>query len=581
MGLVATAGPAQGQDLSAIQPQALKWAGIQELRQSEPDLTGAGVRFGVVCRSFTYDSNLEPLNDYLPNTKHTCFQSAGLNFHSSLAKTPGTSSHATAICSILFGQDPNGTASTLAPFEYEGVVPGSEGHIFEFWHFVKQHIYRQDKPEIDVASVSFGQPLEGEWTRGIEALIEHKGMVFVASIGNGLNASDPSFYPGAGPNVIGVGVVSSVNAMDAATKLSQFALAYPEESSAGPTEDGRCKPDVIAPGNCLVAEAEADRGYSMAGNWSSFSTPVAAGIVGLLIQTARQNPELSPALSPGGGNCLLKAVLMNSATKLPFWHKGRLGDEDDHEVPLDFVQGAGMVNAARAHQLLIAGQGRPGDVAAEGWDLNLVHQGPALQQVYRIVVNEPTQKMLTATLVWNRHYRMEKPFRHRPEIDSDLRLEVWAIDPLNPSNPVLRLDYSDSKVDNVEHVYIDIGTLPGYTVYEIVVSYSDLNAKPALPAGERYALAWSVDEKQLDENILWHDLNADGIVDDQDLAILRANSVTGRKSPQAYVIGDITMDGMIDDADIDAVMRNRNRKAEWRIDSVAAVDSAVADSAVN
>ena len=29
----------------------------------------------------------------------------------------------------------------------------------------------------------------------------------------------------------------------------------------------------------------------MTGNWSSFSTPVAAGVVGLLIQTAKQNAE--------------------------------------------------------------------------------------------------------------------------------------------------------------------------------------------------------------------------------------------------------------------------------------------------
>ena len=418
-------------------------------------------------------------------------ENAGLDFHSSLAKTPGTSSHATAICSILFGQDPNGTASSLNTFKYQGVVPGSEGHIYEFWHFVRQHIYGQEKPEVDIASASFGQPLEGEWTRGIEALVEHKGMVFVASIGNGLNASDPSFYPGAGPNVIGVGVVSSVNAEDAATKLSQFALAYPEESSAGPTDDGRCKPDVIAPGNCLVAESEAEQGYAMTGNWSSFSTPVAAGIVGLLIQTAKQNADLSPVLSPEGGNCLLKAILMNSATKLPYWHKGRLGIEDDHEVPLDYVQGAGMVNAARAHQLLTAGRGKPGDVAdrrlgsqpgppGAGPPAGLSHRGE----------RAPAEDA-------HRHARLESslprgagPFKHCR------RSTAIFGSTCGPSTRRIRaslvlLDHCDSKVDNVEHVYIE-STLPGYTVYEIVVSYSDLNAKSASPAGERYALAWSV-----------------------------------------------------------------------------------------
>lgn len=579
MGLMAL-GAADAQDLASLQPQALKCAGIQDLRLSDPNLTGDGVRFGVICRSFTYSADGEPQNDYRPNTKHVCFQNAELSFHNSSSKPAGISDHATAICSILFGQDPNGVASSVGSFLYEGVVPQAQGHIYEFWHFVKQYIYAQAKPEVDIASVSFGQPVEAEWTRGIEALIEHKGMVFVASIGNGLNASDPSFYPGAGPNVLGVGVVSSVNAADAATKLSEFALAYPEESSTGPTADGRCKPDVIAPGNCLVADQEADRGYSMTGNWSSFSTPVAAGVVGLLMQTARQNPELSPVLSPDGGNCLLKAIVMNSATKLPFWHKGRLGIEDDHEVPLDYVQGAGMVNATRAHELLTAGRGKPGDIAAAGWDLNQVRQGLEYQQVYRITIDESSQKTLTATLVWNRHYGQTYPFKHLSDIDSDLRLEVFAIDPANPTRPVLPLDYSDSKVDNVEHLCVDIGTLPGYTVYEIVVSYSDLGAKPASPAGERYSLAWSVEAKQTDESILWYDLNADGIVDDRDLAILKNNSTAGQKAPGAYLIGDVTKDGSIDDADVQAVEANRNKKAAWRIDTVA-VNGPVAASVVN
>ncbi len=149
--------------------------------------------------------------------------------------------------------------------------------------------------------------------------------------------------------------------------------------------------------------------------------------------------------------------------------------------------------------------------------------------------------------------------------------------PTNPTEPIL-LDYCDSKVDNVEHIHIE--TLPGYTVYEIVVSYSDLDAKSASPAGERYALAWSVEEKPSEENLLWYDLNADGIVDDQDQGILKNNSITAKKSPQTYVIGDVTKDGTINDADIQAVMANRNKKADWRVDSVA-VANPVVDGAVN
>ncbi len=562
--LAVAAGTALGQENPIRQPQALDWAGIYALRQADPNLTGTGVRMGVICRSLTYDQNGKPQNDYQPNLRHNCFQNAQLQFHDDATDAPGLSAHTTAICSILFGDESQATASYyLEPFPYQGALPAAEGQIYEFWHFVVQHVNDQKMPPVDVATASFGWPLEDWWTRGIEALIEHEGLVFVASIGNGTNASDPLFYPGAGANAIGVGVVSSVNTEDPATKLAHFALAYPEESSVGPTEDGRCKPDLIAPGNCLVAETDADEGYTMGGNWSSFSTPVAAGVVGLLVQAARQDASLSPVLSAGGGNLVLKAILMTSATKLPHWHKGRLGTEDDHEAPLDYAQGAGMVNAVRAYQLLKAGQGSPGAASTAGWDLNQLDAVQTPQQVYRIIVDEPAGKVLTATLAWNRHYRREYPFQRMSDGDSDLRLEVWGIDPANPNSDPW-LEYSDSRVDNVEHIHIEMKA--ERTVYEIVVSYGNPDGRTAAPVNERYALAWGVAEKPADDSFLRHDLNADGIVNEQDLGILMDNLVKGSKSPEAYVMGDVNMDGVIDTKDVEAIIADRNRRAQWLTD---------------
>jgi hypothetical protein len=561
----ASAARAAGAPDSPRQPQALDWAGVYALQQAEPNLTGAGLRVAVICRSATYNEKYEPQNDYRPNAGHVCFANAKLHFYSDPVPTPGVSAHSTAICSILFGADPNGTAPQLDPFSYQGVLPAADGHIYEFWHFVKKHVYAQAAPQVDVAVASFGQPLETEWTRGIEALIEHEGLVVVASIGNGSNASNPPFYPGAGANAIGVGVVSSVNATDPATRLSHFALAFPEASSMGPTQDGRCKPDVIAPGNCLVAQTDGNQGYTVAGDWSSYATPIAAGAVGLLIEAAREDPNLGAAVSPAGGSCVLKAILMSSATKLPYWHKGRLSPDDDHETPLDYVQGAGMVNALGAHQLLRAGQGRPGDVPAAGWDLNQLSLRQPVQQVYRIVVDEPGSKILTATLVWNHHYSSDWPFKPLVDGDNDLRLEVWAVDPVNPNNSP-RLDYSDSRTDNVEHICVP--TDAEHTIYEIVVSYSMAEGRVGLVTDERYALAWTVAEKPADDDILWHDLNADGVVDEQDFTILMNNLVTGLKSPQAYVIGDRNKDGTIDDKDLDLMVKHRDDRAPWRTESV-------------
>jgi hypothetical protein len=563
VGVLGIARAAEPQEASLLQPQGLSRAGVYTLRQIDPSLTGEGVRLGLVCRSVTYQGD-SPQNDYQPNVRHACFDGARLSFHDEGVPVGAVSAHSTAICSILFGEDAEATTPYLGSFLYQGAVPAAEGHVYELLYFGKQYVFEQIAPPLDVVVMSFGFQFENWWTQGIESLAEHQGLLVVAGIGNGTNASDPPLYPAAGSNTIGVGVVSSVRTADPATNLTHFALAYPDRSSLGPTDDGRCKPDMIAPGNCLVAETGDDRTYAMSGDWSSYATPVAAGVVGLLVQVAKQDEDLNAVLSPNGGNCALKAILMSSATKLPYWHKGRLSTDDDRETPLDYVQGAGMVNAVGAYGLLKAGRISPGEVSSGGWDLGELDAAGGPQRAYRIVVDEPADKMLTATLVWNRHYSKEYPFDHIPGSDSDLRVEVWAIDPTN-SNSDLLLDYSDSKTDNVEHVYIR--TLAGYSVYDLVVSYSD--AEPAAArTSERYGLAWSVGVKPEADSIFWHDLNADGIVNEQDFAIFLNNRSLGLTSPDAYLLGDINTDGTIDTSDLEVMFANRNRKADWHTDTV-------------
>jgi hypothetical protein len=359
------------QDNNIFQPQGLEHTGVYALRELDPNLTGAGVKFAVISRSYTYIDD-EPQNDYRPDISHNCFKMSQFGFKDQAKLLAGISPHSTAICSILFGEDPDAFHPEIGQFYYEGAAPRAQADIFEFWHFVLNNVYTQIPPDADIITASFGSPFEHPWTRGIELLAESYGIVVVASIGNGADAHSPVFYPGAGANIIGVGVVDSVNTEDLATNLANFALAYPEHSSTGPTGDGRCKPDIVAPGNCLVAALNDPNSYEPTGNGSSFSTPVVAGAIGLLVQKAKEIPDLSPAVSPNGGNCVIKAILMNSATKLPYWHKGRLGDDDDYVSPLDYVQGAGMVNAVGAYEHLIAGLSKPGEVPTIGWDLNLL-----------------------------------------------------------------------------------------------------------------------------------------------------------------------------------------------------------------
>jgi hypothetical protein len=156
------------------------------------------------------------------------------------------------------------------------------------------------------------------------------------------------------------------------------------------------------------------------------------------------------------------------------WHKGDLTADDDHTVPLDYLQGAGMLDAAAAYRQLVGGQ----------WDVNTVTQDA--YRVYNFKAVAPADGYIAATLVWNRHYQKEYPFEPLPQKDSSLTLELWAVDANNPQNDRL-LDYSSSLVDNVQHIYYP--TEPNHTDYAVVVSFN--NAADA-NAVEQYGVAYSV-----------------------------------------------------------------------------------------
>ena len=167
-----------------FQPQALEFTGIYDLREIDPNLTGTGVKYAVVCRSFSY-INENPQNDYRPAMSHNCFASKEFIFHQDDELPWGISPHSTAICSILFGDDSVAYNSLTGPFYYQGVVPNATSNVFEFWYFVKNNIYYHSPPDADIITAAFGSQFEYWWTRGIESLAEQYGLVIVSCFAGG------------------------------------------------------------------------------------------------------------------------------------------------------------------------------------------------------------------------------------------------------------------------------------------------------------------------------------------------------------------------------------------------------------
>lgn len=530
MGMVWGAAEPAGESVSAsevrpLEPGALEFSGVYQIWQREPNLTGKGVQIAAVCPSQTY-VNLHPQNDYRFNMNHISLYDADVHFTDGTDGRLGISSHATAVAGVLLGLDETGQNADGGLFSYRGVCPDAAVTAHEFWRFVIVHLYGQREFQADLVTLSFGEMFETWWARAIERMAAEKDVLVVASIGNGAGVMTPSpLYPAAGSNVLGVGVIDSTLDASGRPDLRQFTQVQNIHSSMGPTGDMRCKPDIVAPGTALVPVHNQASGYAVVENWSSISSPIVCGTAALLLQKVNEKEGWRTA-AEGGKALVLKSVLMNSARKLPYWHKGQPASQDDHETPLDYLQGAGLLDAIAAVNQIAAGPQRPGAVNSAGWDTRTLDKG-AWGYEYAFAAAEPNH-VITATLCWNRVYADVYPYSRQMERDADLRLELWGIDAVGMQETLL--DYSDSVNDNTEHITMVCD--PNFVQYAVRVRF---NENAASVEAQRFAVTWSVGPDRQHDDPWWYDLNGDSAVDAKDQMVysMLNNESTGDASTSA------------------------------------------------
>ncbi|MFL6216396.1 MAG: S8 family serine peptidase [Blastocatellia bacterium] len=171
----------------------------------------------------------------------------------------------------------------------------------------------------------------------------NQGMVVVFASGNDGDANQPTVsVPSTAKNVISVGLSENVRGMAGERDgcgLSQISADNAQDvvffSGYGPVQDGRAKPDLVAPGSHMTGAASQDPAYAAASDanlgvcdkyyplnqtdnklytWSSgtsHATPVVAGAAALAFKWLRDQfsgKEPSPAL--------VKAMLLNSTSYL-------------------------------------------------------------------------------------------------------------------------------------------------------------------------------------------------------------------------------------------------------------------------
>jgi serine protease AprX len=209
---------------------------------------------------------------------------------------------------------------------------------------------------IDVINLSLGHPIyEPVATDPMVQAVEHAvraGIVVVVSAGNhGMNASTGAIgyagitSPGNAPSALTVGSLrTKATATRADDEVSPF-------SSRGPTwYDGLVKPDILAPGQALVAISDvsttlyqnlalrADVAPYLKLSGTSMAAGTASGVVALVIEANRKDEGAASVLTPN----MVKAILQYTAIPVA---------DPDPSTPSSLEQGAGGINAAGAVEL--------------------------------------------------------------------------------------------------------------------------------------------------------------------------------------------------------------------------------------
>jgi len=224
---------------------------------------------------------------------------------------------------------------------------------------------------------------------------------------------------------------------------------------------------------------------------TSFASPIVAGAAALVVDVGYSRF--------GGGNAVdgrvVKAVLMNSATKTAGWYNGQvqIGEQVTTAQGLDMAVGAGALNLVQAYAQYIAGTTDVpgmggGEVLRIGWDLGEVFSG--VPNDYHLGVL-PAGKWMTATLDWFVNRSFDDVSLLVDEVQfSNLDLQVWRMESGVPASLVAT---SASLYNNVEHLHFQLAEEGDYML-RVKWSGENFDVPGNTPDREVYALAWVVPE---------------------------------------------------------------------------------------
>jgi len=231
-------------------------------------------------------------------------------------------------------------------------------------------------------------------------------------------------------------------------------------SGAGPTDDGRRKPDTVAPSqNQTVPSGGSDTSWytwTAADGATSFSVPHTAGIAALLLGLADETINLDD-----NQNEVIKAVIINSTFP-------NINDRDNSPTnPADpnnvwhSHRGYGRTDALRAYKLLDADQCYPDtDITQQkGWAYETINSNGSPNSIHTYKIHALKNYRLVLTVTWNR--LIDKNGTYTEEGPPKFNLDLTITGPDEQT-----LFGETGTADNLEKVDL---ILPDDGIYEITL----------------------------------------------------------------------------------------------------------------
>lgn len=366
----------------------------------------------------------------------------------------------------------------------------------------------------------------------------------VRAAGNDRGDSGDGTFPPDGPyDIIGdFGVSKNVFTIGAVNKLSQGYTTREDVvmssfSSWGPTDDGRIKPDFVAPGvNLYSSLSGSDTDYGLSSG-TSMASPSAAGAIGLVNEAffTFNNRYLKSAT--------LKALLAQTAR-----------DAGTAPGP-DYSFGWGLIAVDRAVELILE---------EDGISKQIVESRLNEGATFEIEINPLENTTIKATIAWTDPAGAVPatsldPSQANLVNDLDIRIvdeagnqeQPWILNPANPSGVATK---GDNFRDNIEQIEFEVnqpkryflrvthkgGLANGFQDFSLVLAYASESAGVQ-------NLYWVNDSGLTNSTMHWAQISGGtpGLVPNENSKLIIDNNSFSTSGSTITLSEDLTINGII------------------------------------